>query len=142
MSKDIINLTKSALAKDIDARKARWELGNALLATFFTKDGRDWVRNTSIDKDARTVKDEAIANAKKVKKSAKALEVFYGEAIRFAKKHKTVESAMNNTIKGKKKPAQPKRFSAKRDAVSLIDRFGEKNAESLAWAILASLGVK
>lgn len=108
MSKDIINLTKVAFAKDTDARKARWELGNALLVTFFTKERNEWVRNTSIDKDARTVKDEAIANAKRVGKSAKALEVFYGEAIAFAKKHKTVQSAMNNTIKAKKKPATKK----------------------------------
>lgn len=112
MSKDIINLTKVAIAKNVDARVARWNLGNALLATFFTKKRNEWVRNTSIDKDARTVKDEAIANAKRVGKSAKALEVFYGEAIAFAQEHKDVESAKKDTIKKKSKSAKPKRKQA------------------------------
>lgn len=137
--KSIVTLTKEAYKGLEGARVARWELGNALLAEFYTKKGNEWVPNSRLDKDARTVKDEATANAKKVGKTVDAVNVFYNEAVKFAQKHKTLESAKANTIK-KKKKAQPKRFSAKNSAMSQIDRLGERNARALALAILAVTG--
>ena len=73
-----------------------------------------------------------------VGKTHEALKVFYSEAINFAKKHKTVESAKKNTIK--KKNDKPKKFSAKVSANSAINRLGEDNAVKMAKAILALAG--
>ena len=141
---NIIALTKTAIKSVTDARVARWKLGVELLETFFTNEGTAknpvWISNKTNDKTATTVYEFAQANYKKVgKPTAKALEVFYGEAIRFAKQNNTVESAMKETIKGNK-VAEPKRFSAKKTATSTISRFGENNARKVALAILAELG--
>jgi uncharacterized protein YdaU (DUF1376 family) len=136
--KNIIDLTKVAIAGVEGARKARWELGVALLAEFYTKQDGVWMPNSRLDKDARTVKDEATANAKRVGKTVDALNVFYNEAVSFAKKHKTVEAAIKNNIK--RQAAKPKRFSSKKSAQSTIDRLGERNARALALAILEVTG--
>lgn len=141
---NIITLTKTAIKSVTDARVARWKLGVELLETFFTNEGTAknpiWISNKTNDKTATTVYEFAQANYKKVgKPTAKALEVFYGEAIRFAKKHKTVESAMKETIKGKK-PKKSERFNAKKSADTTIARLGETNARKVAKAILAELG--
>ena len=140
---NIITLTKTAIKSVTDARVARWKLGVELLETFFTNEGTAknpiWISNKTNDKTATTVYEFAQANYKKVgKPTAKALEVFYGEAIRFAKKHKTVESAKKNTIK--KKNVKKKNFSAKASANSAINRLGEDNAVKMAKAILALAG--
>lgn len=138
-TKNIITLTKTAIASVQDARVARWNLGQALLAEFYTKVGGELVTNRSQDAEAMTVSEFAKANYKKVDKSFDALKVFYSEAIAFAKKHKTVESAKKDSIKGKKE-AQPKRFSAKASADNTINRLGVANARKLALAILAEVG--
>ena len=141
---NIIALTKTAIKSVTDARVARWKLGVELLETFFTNEGTAknpiWISNKTNDKTATTVYEFAQANYKKVgKPTAKALEVFYGEAIRFAKQNKTVESAMKETIKGKK-PKKTERFNAKKSADTTIARLGESNARKVAKAILAELG--
>ena len=141
---NIIALTKTAIKSVTDARVARWKLGVELLETFFTNEGTAknpiWISNKTNDKTATTVYEFAQANYKKVgKPTAKALEVFYGEAIRFAKNHKTVESAKKETIKGKK-PKKTERFNAKKSADTTIARLGESNARKVAKAILAELG--
>lgn len=141
---NIITLTKTAIKSVTDSRIARWKLGVELLETFFTNEGTVkkpvWISNKTNDKTATTVYEFAQANYKKVgKPSAKALEVFYGEAIRFAKAHKTVESAMKEPIKGKKAKKQ-ERFNAKKSANTTIARLGETNARKVAKAILAELG--
>ena len=141
---NIIALTKTAIKSVTDARVARWKLGVELLETFFTNEGTAknpiWISNKTNDKTATTVYEFARANYKKVgKPTAKALEVFYGEAIRFAKQNKTVESAMKETIKGKK-PKKTERFNAKKSADTTIARLGESNARKVAKAILAELG--
>lgn len=135
---NIITLTKTAIASVQDARVARWNLGQALLAEFYTKVGGELVTNRSQDAEAMTVSEFAKANYKKVDKSFDALKVFYSEAISFAKKHKTVESAKKDSIKNRK--SEPKRFSAKQTANSTISRLGENNARKVALAILAELG--
>jgi hypothetical protein len=134
----IINLTKVAYAKNEDARVARWNLGNALLKEFYVKSSGEWFTNRSQDAEAQTVSEFAEANCKKIGKTHEALKVFYSEAINFAKKHKTVESAKKNTIK--KKNDKPKKFSAKVSANSAINRLGEDNAVKMAKAILALAG--
>ncbi len=141
---NIIALTKTAIKSVTDARVARWKLGVELLETFFTNEGTAknpiWISNKTTDKTATTVAEFAGANYKKVgKPTAKALEVFYGEAIRSAKKHKTVESAMKDTIKGNK-PQKSKRFSAKETAENAISRHGEDNAVKMARKILELAG--
>ena len=135
---NIITLTKTAIASVQDARVARWKLGQALLAEFYTKVGGELVTNRSQDAEAMTVSEFAKANYKKVDKSFDALKVFYSEAISFAKKHKTVESAKKNTIK--KKAEKSKKFVAKVAANSAINRLGEDNAVKMAKAILALAG--
>ena len=136
---NIITLTKTAISSVQDARVARWNLGQALLAEFYTKVSGEWVTNRSQDAEATTVSEFAKANYKNVDKSFDALKVFYSEAISFAKKHKTVESAKKDSIK-KKNDVSAKRFSAKKGADSTINRLGVANARRLALAILAEVG--
>jgi hypothetical protein len=135
---NIITLTKTAIASVQDARVARWNLGQALLTEFYTKVGGELVTNRSQDAEAMTVSEFAKANYKNVDKSFDALKVFYSEAISFAKKHKTVESAKKDTIK--KKKTEDKRFNAKSSATNAITRLGEANALKMARAILALAG--
>ena len=137
--KRIITLTNNAIASVNDARSSRWELGQALLAEFFCMVAGEIVTNKSENKEAMTVSEFAEINHKACGKSKKALEVFYGEAIRFAKKHRTVESAMKEPIKGKK-VVEVKRFSANKKADTTINSLGEANARKLANAILAKIG--
>ncbi len=140
----IITLAKQAIVAGVNARVARYELGVELLATFFTNEGTEknpiWISNKASDKTATTVAEFAKATYKKVgKPNAKAMEVFYGEAIKFAKKHNTVESAMKEPIKGKK-VKESKRFSAVSTAESAIARLGETNAVKMAKKILELAG--
>lgn len=135
---NIITLTKTAISSVQDARVARWNLGNALLKEFYTKSSGEWFTNRSQDAEAQTVSEFAEANCKKFGKTHEALKVFYSEAINFAKKHKTVESAKKNTIK--KKDDNPKKFVAKKAANTAISRLGETNAVKMARAILALAG--
>ena len=73
------------------ARKNRWLLGQQIVGVV--------AKDTST-----TVRKLAIANnAESFAKTNQAMVVFFGEAIAFFKKHKTVESAMKATIKGKGK---------------------------------------
>ena len=73
------------------ARKNRWLLGQQIVGVV--------AKDTST-----TVRKLAIANnAESFAKTDQAMIVFFGEAIAFFKKHKTVESAMKATIKGKGK---------------------------------------
>lgn len=138
--KRIITLTNNAIASVNDARSSRWELGQALLAEFFCMVAGEIVTNKSEDKEAMTVSEFAELNHKACGKSKKALEVFYGEAIRFAKKHKTLQGAMKDTIKGKKVESKVTRFSAIKKADTTINALGEANARKLALAILAKVG--
>ena len=137
--KRIITLTNNAIASVNDARSSRWELGQALLAEFFCMVAGEIVTNKSEDKEAMTVSVFAGLNHKACGKSKKALEVFYGEAIRFAKKHKTVESAMKEPIKGKKVVGAT-RFSATASAESSISRLGQTNAVKMARKIIELAG--
>lgn len=110
MSKLIIKLSKEYISTTEDARKARWELGNALLNEFFQKVGGEIVTNKSLDKDAMTVAEFAKANHKAVGKSFEAYKVFLSEAKNFALKHKTLASALKDTIKSES--ATKPRFNA------------------------------
>ena len=138
--KNIITLTNTAFAKVVDARVSRWELGQALLAEFYCKVAGEIVSKKSQDSDAMTVAEFAKDNHKALGKSVDALKVFYSEAIKFAKKHNTVESAKKDTIKGKKVESKVTRFSATKKADSTINTLGEDKARKLALAILAKVG--
>ncbi len=90
-TKRAISTQKSADTANETARKNRWLLGQQIVGV--------------VAKDASTtVRKLAIANnAESFAKTDQAMIVFFGEAIAFFKKHKTVESAMKATIKGKGK---------------------------------------
>lgn len=142
MSKNnqILVLSRVAYEKNEDARKARWNLGRELLATYYTEQSKGvWVSNHSLDKEAPTYTDAAKANFKALGKSFEAVKVFYSEAIRFAKAHKSAEAAAKETIK-KKAVVKPKRFNKNREAVLLIEKNGEDRAREIALAILARTG--
>lgn len=136
----ILELSRVAIKANKDARRARWNLGRELLATYYTEQSKGvWVTNYSLDKEAPTVTDAAKANYKALGKSFDALKVFYSEAIKFAKAHKSADAAENETIK-KKAVVKPKRFNKNREAVLLIEKNGEDRAREIALAILARTG--
>ena len=110
MSKLIVKLSKEYISTTENAREARWELGNAILNEFFQKIGGEIVTNKSVDKDAMTVAEFAKANHKAVGKSFDAYKVFLSEAKNFALKHKTLASALKDTIKSE--PITKKKFNA------------------------------
>ena len=110
MSKLIVKLSKEYISTTENAREARWELGNAILNEFFQKIGGEIVTNKSVDKDAMTVAEFAKANHKAVGKSFDAYKVFLSEAKNFALKHKTLASALKDTIKSE--PTTQTRFNA------------------------------
>ena len=90
-TKRAISTQKSADTANETARKNRWLLGQQIVGVV--------AKDTST-----TVRKLAIANnAESFAKTDQAMNVFFGEAIAFFKKHKTVESAMKATIKGKGK---------------------------------------
>lgn len=90
-TKRAISTQKSADTANETARKNRWLLGQQIVGVV--------AKDTST-----TVRKLAIANnAESFAKTDQAMIVFFGEAIAFFKKHKTVESAMKATIKGKGK---------------------------------------
>lgn len=136
----ILVLSRVAYENIENARRARWNLGRELLATYYTEQSKGvWVTNYSLDKDAPTVTDAAKANYKALGKSLAAVKVFYSEAIKFAKAHKSADAAANETIK-KKAPAKPKRFNKNREAVLLIEKHGDDRALEIADAIRARVG--
>ena len=132
---NIIKLTKASYKNNAEARKSRWELGQALVKEFYTKKQGEWVTNRSLDSEAMTVSDFATANHKKLGKSLASLKVFYSEAIGFYKKHKTVASAMKETIKATTE-TEASAFDPNSSAENTINRLGEKDAVRLAKAIL------
>lgn len=90
-TKRAIITQKSADTANETARKNRWLLGQQIVGVV--------AKDTST-----TVRKLAIANnAESFAKTDQAMIVFFGEAIAFFKKHKTVEIAMKATIKGKGK---------------------------------------
>ena len=99
MSKLIVRLSEKAIASYENAREARWNLGNAILNEFYQKIGGEIVTNKSVDKDAMTVAEFAKDNCKAVGKTLDAYKVFLSEAKNFALKHKTLASALKDTIK-------------------------------------------
>lgn len=121
MSKLIVKLSKEYISTTENAREARWELGNAILNEFFQKIGGEIVTNKSVDKDAMTVAEFAKANHKAVGKSFDAYKVFLSEAKNFALKHKTLASALKDTIKSE--PTTKTRFNANKVVESLSKRF-------------------
>ena len=121
MSKLIVKLSKEYISTTENAREARWELGNAILNEFFQKIGGEIVTNKSVDKDAMTVAEFAKANHKAVGKSFDAYKVFLSEAKNFALKHKTLASALKDTIKSE--PITKTRFNANKVVESLSKRF-------------------
>ena len=121
MSKLIVKLSKEYISTTENAREARWELGNAILNEFFQKIGGEIVTNKSVDKDAMTVAEFAKANHKAVGKSFDAYKVFLSEAKNFAVKHKTLASALKDTIKSE--PVSKTRFNANKVVESLSKRY-------------------
>ena len=136
---NIIKLTKASFKNNAEARKSRWELGEELVKEFYTKKQGEWVTNRSLDSEAMTVSDFAKANHKKLGKSLDALKVFYSEAISFYKKHKTVASAMKETIKATTE-TESGDFDPNASAENQIKRLGEKDAVRMARAILKKTG--
>lgn len=140
---NITKLTSDAYKAVANARRARWELGRALLAEFYTNQGTDknpdWVTNRSLDSEAETTSDRAKQVAKQLGKRHDAVKVFFSEAVKFAKAHKTADDAAKETIKAKKETKQ-KRFSKVKVAESMIDRLGEDKAVAVAKEILARAG--
>lgn len=122
MSKaQLIKLSEKAISTSENAREARWNLGNAVLNEFFQKVGGEIVTNKSVDKDAMTVAEFAKANHKAVGKSFDAYKVFLSEAKNFALKHKTLASALKDTIKSE--PTTKTRFNANKVVESLSKRY-------------------
>ena len=121
MSKLIVKLSKEDISTTEDAREARWNLGNAILNEFFQKVGGEIVTNKSVDKDAMTVAEFAQANHKAVGKSFDAYKVFLSEAKNFALKHKTLASALKDSIKSE--PTTKTRFNANKVVESLSKRY-------------------
>lgn len=120
MSKSIVSLSKKAIASNENAREARWNLGIAVLNEFYQKIGGELVTNKSLDKDAPTVAEFAKNNCKEVGKSFDAYKVFLSEAKNFAVKHKTLASALKDTIKSES-PDKP--FSLAKVVASLQSRY-------------------
>jgi len=130
MSKLIVRLSEKAIASNENAREARWDLGNAILNEFFQKVGGEIVTNKSVDKDAMTVAEFAKANHKAVGKSFDAYKVFLSEAKNFALKHKTLASALKDTIKPASE-ANTTRFNAFKVVESMGKRFTPKQLKAI-----------
>jgi len=123
-TKRAVATQKSAELANQKARKNRWLLGQQIVGVV--------AKDTST-----TVRKLAIANnAESFAKTDQAMIVFFGEAIAFFKKHKTVEGAMKATIKGKGKgKATPKTAPRRTKKVRAL----ESKVIPLAEAELLSL---
>lgn len=120
MGKSIVSLSKKAISTSENAREARWNLGCAVLDKFYYLAGGVYYTNKSDDKDAMTVAEFAKDNCKEVGKSFDAYKVFLSEAKNFAIKHKTLASALKDTIKSE---PDDKPFSVAKVVAGLQKRY-------------------
>lgn len=125
----IVRLSTKAIGATNSAREARWNLGNAVLNEFYQKVGGEIVTNKSIDKDAMTVAEFAKQNYRAVGKSFDAYKVFLSEAKDFALAHKTLASAIKDTIKSK--TTSSPRFNARKVAENIIKRHTPQQVKAI-----------